>query len=78
MTSFKKGDCVMLKNGYSPKMNVSEVDTNPITQSIEIKCTWYFQGKMEVQTFDAGILKPCDTSSQLTKEGLDELIPPRR
>ncbi len=78
-TNFKKGDCVKLKNGNSPKMNVTAISVNPLSNATEIKCTWSVDQKMQVQEFDAEILKPCDTVSDgLNKAMLQELIPSRR
>ena len=79
-SKFKEGDCVQLKHGASPKMNVTNISINPFTQGTDIKCTWYEKSKMESQTFNEEILRPCEkepTNEQKIK-AMQEIIPPRK
>ena len=60
MSSFKKGDVVVMRSG-GPKMTVADVGNysgSGLGPEDGVKCQWFEKTKLFDQVFDAAVLKP--------------------
>lgn len=70
-TDIKAGDCVQLKFGDNPKMNVISVQS-VFDGTIDVECTWFESKKNQGKIFKAHVLKLCDDtkSDDIDKEDI--------
>ena len=55
--TLKVGDVVRLKSG-GPKMTVTQVGTDSITELLTVWCAWFVLTKQETGTFPADAVEP--------------------